>query len=152
MLHFVIFLRNSWISNFALEHRGADLLCQRIFSSICDVGYEEERSWSAVNRTVLKTDMAPNHISSNQIIYRYPPREESAQKEERSVSILRHTFQKYPLTPQFCAAVLGRRFAHKIIICFKSRSAICEKYVWKSILHTFKIYLKIDNFGGRLLL
>ena len=60
--------------------------------------------------------MAPNHISSNRLIYRYPPREEPAQKEERSASILRHKFQKHPLTPQFCAAVLGPRFAHEITL------------------------------------
>ena len=60
--------------------------------------------------------MAPNHISWNRLIYRYPPREEPVQKEERSASILRHKFQKHPLTPQFCAAVLRPTFAHKIII------------------------------------
>ena len=43
----------------------------------------------------------------------YPPREEPAQKEERSASILRHKFQKHPLTPQFYTAVLG--FAHEIL-------------------------------------
>ena len=31
---------------------------------------------------------------------------------------------------------------------YKSWSATCEKYVWKSILHTFKIYFKIHHFGG----
>ena len=74
--------------------------------------------------------MAPNHISSNQLIYCYPPREEPAQKEERSASILRHKFQKHPLTPKFCATVLGPRFAHEIII-FKNQEAqhVCEKYV-----------------------
>ena len=112
---FLHFLKNLCISNFALEHRGTDLLCQRIFLRICDVAYEEERSWSGINRTVLKMYGAPNHISLNHIIYCYPPREEPAQKEERSTSILRHKFQKHPLTPQFCAAVLGPRFAHEII-------------------------------------
>ena len=96
--------------------------------------------------------MAPNHNSLNWLIHCYPPREESAQKEERSASILRHKFQKHPLTPQFCAAVLGPRFAHEIIIFFKSGNATCEKYVWKSILCTFKIYLKIDHFLGTVLL
>ena len=72
--------------------------------------------------------MAPNHISLNHTIYRYPPREEKAQKEERSASILPHKFQKHPLAPQFCAAVLGPRFAHEIIF-FKSRSATFEKCV-----------------------
>ena len=32
----------------------------------------------------------------------YPLREEPAQKEERSASILHHKFQKHPLTLQFC--------------------------------------------------
>ena len=71
--------------------------------------------------------MAPNHISSNQLIYRYPPREEPVQNEERSAYILRHKFQKHLLTPQFCAAVLGPRFAHDIF--FKLQSATCEKYI-----------------------
>ena len=91
---FLHFLKNLCISNFALEHRGTDLLCQRIFLRICDVAYEEERSWSGINRTVLKMYGAPNHISLNHIIYCYPPREEPAQKEERSTSILRHKFKK----------------------------------------------------------
>ena len=56
--------------------------------------------------------MTPNHISLNQLIYCYPPREEPVQNEERSAYILRHKFQKPLLTPQFCAAVLGPRFAH----------------------------------------
>ena len=60
--------------------------------------------------------MAPNHITLNQLIYRYPPREEPVQKEEGSASILHHKFQKHPLTHQFCAAVLGTRFAHEIMI------------------------------------
>ena len=60
--------------------------------------------------------MAPNHISSNRLIYRYPLREEPAQKEQRSDSILRHKFQKHPLTPQFYAVVLRPKFAHEIII------------------------------------
>ena len=46
----------------------------------------------------------------------YPPREEPVQEEERNAPILCHKFQKHPLTPKFCAAVLGPRFAHKIII------------------------------------
>ena len=79
-------------------------------SRVCDVVYEEERSWSGVTQQCLEY-MVPDHISLNRLIYCYPPREESAQKE-RSASILRHKFQKYPLTPQFCAAVLGPRFAH----------------------------------------
>ena len=62
--------------------------------------------------------MVPNHIGLNRLIYRYPPREEPAQKEERSASILRHKFQKHPLTPQFCAAVLGPRFAPKKIFFY----------------------------------
>ena len=32
--------------------------------------------------------------------------------------MVRHNFQKYPLTPQFCAAVLGPKFAHEIYIFF----------------------------------
>ena len=55
--------------------------------------------------------MAPNHISLNQLIHCYPLREEPAQKEERIASILRYNFQKHPLTPQFCTAVLGPKFA-----------------------------------------
>ena len=39
----------------ALEHHGTDLLCQWVFSRICDIAYNKERSWSGVNRTVLKT-------------------------------------------------------------------------------------------------
>ena len=76
-------------------------------SRVCDVVYEEGRSWSGVNQTVLKIYGAKNHISLNQLIHCYPLREEPAQKEERSASILRHKFQKHPLTPQFCTAVLG---------------------------------------------
>ena len=60
--------------------------------------------------------MVPNHISSNQLIHCYPPREETVQKEERSASIVHHKFQKHLPTPQFCAAVLGPRFAHDIIL------------------------------------
>ena len=81
-------------------------------SRVCDVVYEEERLWSGVNRTVLKIYGAKPY----QFEPTYPPREEPAQKEERSASILRHKFQKHPLTPQFCAAVLGPRFAHEIIL------------------------------------
>ena len=65
--------------------------------------------------------MVPNHISSNRLIYRYPPREEPVQKEERSASILRHNFQKHPLTLKFCTVVLGPRFAHEFF--FKSQHA-----------------------------
>ena len=54
LLHFVIFVKIlEYIANFASEHRGAYLLCQRKFQEF-EVVYEEERSWSRVNRTVLK--------------------------------------------------------------------------------------------------
>ena len=82
--------------------------------------------------------MAPNHISSNRLIYCYPPREEPAQKEERSASILHHKFQKHPLTPQLCAAVLGPRFAHEIILFLITKHNIR------------KIRLKIDLLKNRL--
>ena len=61
--------------------------------------------------------MVPNHIGLNWLIPCYPPREEPAQKEERSASIPCHKFQKHPLALQFCAAVLGPRFAPKMF-CF----------------------------------
>ena len=101
-------------------------------SRVCDVVYEEEILWSGVNRTVLRM-YGTNHISSNQLIYRYLSREEPVQKEERNASILRHKFQKHLLTPQFCAAVLGPRFAHEIII-FLIRKCNMQK-----------IRLKIDS-------
>ena len=56
MLCFVIFIKileYRYIANFASEDRRAYLLCQQDVSRVCDV-YEEERSWSGVNRTVLK--------------------------------------------------------------------------------------------------
>ena len=69
-------------------------------SRVCEVlVYEEERSWTGVNLTVLRIYSAKPFISLNRLIYCYPPREELAQKEERSLSILRHKFQKHPLTP-----------------------------------------------------
>ena len=42
---------------------------------------------------------------------------------ERSASILRHKFQKHPLTPQFCAAVLEPRFAHEKLIVLQNHEA-----------------------------
>ena len=69
------------------------------------------------------------------------------------------------LHPHFCAVVLGPKVAHEIIKKKEKRpppppkkknnnnnnnkktSATCEKYVWKSILHTFKIYLKMSFLG-----
>ena len=83
-------------------------------SKVRDVVYEEERAFG-VNRTVLRMYGAKPYQFEPTYL-RYPPREEPAQKEERSASILRHQFQKHPLTLQFCAAVLGARFAHEIII------------------------------------
>ena len=91
--------------------------------------------------------MAPNDMSSNRFIYRYPPREEPAQKEERSASILRHKFQKHPLTPQFCTAVLGPGFAHEFFF-----SKITKRNMPKIRLKTFKIYLKNSSFLGTTLL
>ena len=79
--------------------------------------------------------MAPNHISSNQLIYCYPPREEPVQKEERSASILCHKLQKHLLTPQFCAVVLGPRFAPEIIF-----------------FNPYLYDLRIDHFLGTVLL
>ena len=70
------------------------------FKSLWHSNYEVDRLWSGVNQTLCLKFMAPNHISLNRLIYRYPPREEPVQKEERSASILRHKFQKHLLTPQ----------------------------------------------------
>ena len=105
------FYKNLWISLYCKFCLGTP---RRIFavsvdvSRVCDVVYEEERSWSGVNWTVLKIYGTKTY----QFEATCPPREEPAQKEERSTSILRHKFQKHQLTPQFCAAVLGPRFAH----------------------------------------
>ena len=62
--------------------------------------------------------------------------------------ILRHTLLKHPLTQQICATVFEGKIWYSRIFK-KSQSATYEKYVWKSILHTFKIYLKIVHFWGQ---
>ena len=98
------------------------------FSRVYDVVYEEEISWSRVNRTVLRM-YGTKPYQFNQLIYPYPPREEPAQKEERSASILRHKFKKFPLTPEFFAAMLWPR----------------KKYFLISKRNMRKIRLKIDS-------
>ena len=115
------FYKNPWISlycKFCLWTPWCIFAVSTDVSRVCDVVYEEERSWSGVNQTVLKIYGAKPY----QFEPTYPLREEPAQKEERSASILRHKFQKHPLTPQFCAAVLGPTFAHKMFFLITTRN------------------------------
>ena len=119
-------------------------------SRVCDLVYEEERSWSRVNRTVLRIYGAKTYQFLNRLSYHYPPRKEPVQKEERSTPILRHKFQKGRLTPQICATVLGPRFAHKIIIFLITKSSM-GKNMFKNRF-SIPIYLKIHHFLGTILL
>ena len=112
-------------------------------SRVCDIVYKEERSWSGVNRTVIKIYSAKPYQFEPTYIPIYPPREEPLQKEERGTSILHHKFQKHPLTPQFCTTVLGPRFAPQFFFLNH------EEQHTKNKSHTFKIYLKIHNFLGK---
>ena len=75
--------------------------------------------------------MVPNHINLNRLIHHYPAREEPVQKEE-SASILHHKFQKHSC---WYTDLLSK-------LLFESWSTTCEKYIWKSIIHIFKILLK----------
>ena len=94
---------------FMIRMRGAaDICCvSRCFKSLwCSIRGKE--IVAGVNQTVLwMYGTKPYQFEPT-----YPLREEPAQEEEeRSASILHHKFQKHPLTLQFCAAVLGPRFA-----------------------------------------
>ena len=105
-------LEYCYIANFVPEHRGTDLQCQHMFQEFV-TQYTRNRDHEPERTKQYLKCMAPNHISLNRlIIYRYPPREEPVQKEERSASILRHKFQKHLLAPKFGTKVLGPRFAH----------------------------------------
>ena len=108
-------LKNSWISlycKFCLWTPWCIFAVSADVSRVCDVVYEEEWSWSGVNRTVLKIYGAnPYQFKPTYL----PLSTERRTGAKRSASILCHKFQKHPLTPQFCAAVLGPRFAHKNI-------------------------------------
>ena len=64
---------------------------------------------AGVNRTVLRMYGAKPY----QFEPTYPPRKEAAQKKERSASILRHKFQKHPLTP-----ILRRGDGTQILLSF----------------------------------
>ena len=62
----------------------------------------------------------------------YPPREELA-----------HKFQKPPLTPQFCTAVLGPRFAHEIIFL----KIMFFRSLWQSFLTTSLNHFLLEWLG-----
>ena len=118
-------------------------------SSVCDVGIRGRDRDPEQTEQCLEC-MAPNHISSNRlstVIYR-----EKNQHKKNKEALLYYVIcsKKHPLTLKFCAPVLGPRFTHEIII--KNTKRNMWKYVWKSIPHTFKMYLKIVHFLGTVLL
>ena len=131
MLHFVIFIK-------ILEYRYiAKLLPLNTVAHNCCISGCFKSLWrsirgrvivSRVNRIVLKICHQTISVWTN---VHYPPREETAQKEERSAPTLCHKFQKHRLTPQFCVMVLGPRFAHEFFFLITKCS-------------TQKISLKID--------
>ena len=92
--------------------------------------------------------MALYYISLNRLIYRYLPREEPPKKEEALLYyvIISKNINWHRLRHGTGTQICSRNYF------LKSRSTTCEKYIWKLILNTFKIYSKIDHFMGTVLL
>ena len=150
------FYKNPWIS---LYCKFCLWTLQHIFavsadvSRVCDVVYEEERSWSGVNRTELKMYGAKPYQFEPTYLYLYPLREGPVQKEERnySSSILRHISSKnIRWHPNSVPRCWDPDLLTNNVLNHEAQNA--KKYVWNLILHTFKIYLKIHHFLGTILL
>ena len=113
-------LNFSWISLLLLQIPRHIIAVSADVSRVCDVVYEEERSWSRVNRPVLRMYGAKPYQFEPTYLLLSTERRTSAKRRRK-----RFYTTSFPLTPQFCATVLGPRFAHEIIFLLL-QSTTCE--------------------------
>ena len=135
------FYKNPWISlycKFCLWTPRRIFAVSADVSRVCDVVYEEERSWSGVNRTVLKIYAA---LSVRTDLSTVIHREKDQRKKKKEVLlyyvISSKSIRWHPNSGPWCWD------PYLLTILFFE----ITKHKWKSIPHAFNIYLKIDHFG-----